>query len=32
MKIVLAHGCFDVLHYGHLLHLAEARSLAARAG
>lgn len=27
MKIVLAHGCFDVLHYGHLIHLQEARKL-----
>lgn len=24
MKIVLANGCFDVLHIGHLWHLAEA--------
>ena len=27
MKIVLAHGCFDILHYGHLVHLQEARQL-----
>lgn len=25
--IVLAHGCFDWLHYGHLLHLQEAKNL-----
>lgn len=24
-KVVLCHGCFDILHFGHLLHLAEAR-------
>lgn len=24
---VLAHGCFDVLHSGHILHLREARTL-----
>ena len=23
--IVLANGCFDLLHYGHLLHFEEAR-------
>lgn len=28
--IVLANGCFDVLHYGHLLHLREARSMGDR--
>lgn len=27
MIIVLCHGCFDILHYGHLLHLREARAL-----
>ncbi len=26
-KIVLANGCFDPLHYGHLLHLEAARKL-----
>mgnify|MGYP001580414626 CR=1 FL=1 len=25
--VVLANGCFDLLHYGHLLHLEEARKL-----
>lgn len=28
--LVLANGCFDVLHYGHLLHLREARSMGDR--
>ena len=27
MKIVLANGVFDILHYGHLLHLREARAM-----
>lgn len=27
MKLVMAHGCFDVLHYGHLLHLQQARRM-----
>ena len=27
MKIVLAHGVFDVLHYGHLRHLQAAAKL-----
>ena len=26
-KIGLAHGVFDLFHYGHLLHLAKAKSL-----
>lgn len=26
-KIVMAHGCFDVLHYGHMLHLEQAKSM-----
>jgi rfaE bifunctional protein nucleotidyltransferase chain/domain len=26
-KIVLANGCFDLFHYGHLLHLEAARKL-----
>lgn len=26
-KVVLCHGCFDILHFGHLLHLAEAKEL-----
>ena len=27
MKVVLAMGCFDLLHAGHLRHLEEARSM-----
>lgn len=27
MEIVLACGCFDLLHYGHLRHLKHAKSL-----
>ena len=27
MKVVLANGCFDIIHYGHILHLREARSM-----
>lgn len=27
MKLVLCAGCFDLLHYGHILHLRAARSL-----
>ena len=27
MKIILANGCFDPLHYGHLKHLQEAKAL-----
>ena len=27
MKIVLTHGCFDILHYGHLCHLRAARRM-----
>ena len=26
-KVVLANGCFDVLHYGHFLHLLAARAM-----
>lgn len=26
MKKVLLHGCFDVLHFGHLMHFKEAKS------
>ena len=26
-KIVFTNGCFDILHYGHLHYLAEAKSL-----
>ena len=26
-KVVLANGCFDPFHYGHLLHLRAARDL-----
>lgn len=25
-KLVMAHGCFDLLHAGHVMHLEEARS------
>lgn len=27
MRVVLANGCWDPLHYGHLLHLQAARAL-----
>lgn len=27
MKIVLCHGCFDILHIGHNLHLEAARKM-----
>lgn len=27
MKIVLANGCFDLLHPGHVAHLQEARAM-----
>lgn len=27
MRVILCHGCFDVLHVGHILHLQEARRL-----
>ena len=26
-KIILCHGVFDVLHYGHILHFREAKKL-----
>lgn len=26
-KIVFTSGCFDLLHYGHICHLEESRSL-----
>lgn len=29
-RVGLCHGCFDLLHYGHLLHLSEAASLVDR--
>ena len=28
--IVLANGCFDILHFGHVKHLQEARSFGTR--
>jgi len=27
MKIILANGCWDLFHYGHLLHLEAARKM-----
>ncbi len=30
LRTVLAHGCFDLLHLGHIRHLQEARSLGDR--
>lgn len=27
MKTVLANGCFDGLHYGHIIHLQQARAM-----
>lgn len=30
MKTVLAHGCFDLVHFGHVLFLQEARKLGDR--
>lgn len=30
MKTVLANGCFDLFHYGHLLHLEAARAMGDR--
>lgn len=30
MRLVLAHGCFDILHIGHHWHLKAARSLGDR--
>lgn len=30
MTVVLCCGCFDLLHYGHLLHLQAARALGDR--
>jgi D-glycero-beta-D-manno-heptose 1-phosphate adenylyltransferase len=29
-KIVFTNGCFDILHYGHVQYLAEARALGKR--
>jgi rfaE bifunctional protein nucleotidyltransferase chain/domain len=29
-KVVLANGVFDVLHYGHLVHLQQARAMGDR--
>ena len=28
MKTALANGVFDLLHYGHVLHLQQARKMA----
>ena len=30
MKTVLCNGCFDLFHYGHLLHLQAARNIGDR--
>lgn len=30
VKVVLCHGCFDVLHTGHIYHLQKARELGTR--
>src|ERR1035437_4434721 len=30
MKVVLANGCYDLFHYGHLLHLQAARRMGDR--
>lgn len=30
MKLVLCHGCFDILHIGHFRHLKEARGFGDR--
>lgn len=30
MKVILANGCFDPLHYGHILHLRAARKMGDR--
>ena len=30
MSLVLANGCFDILHVGHVWHLEEARKMGAR--
>ena len=27
MKLILAHGHFDILHVGHIMHLEQARSM-----
>jgi cytidyltransferase-like protein len=27
LKVGLCHGCFDIMHFGHLRHLSSARSL-----
>ena len=29
-RLVLAHGCYDLLHLGHIRHLQEARKLGDR--
>lgn len=29
-KVILANGCFDLLHYGHMRHLQAARQLGGR--
>jgi len=30
MRLVLAHGCFDILHIGHVMHLEAAKELGDR--
>ena len=30
VRTVLAHGCFDLLHLGHIRHLQEAKKLGDR--
>lgn len=30
MSLVMCHGCFDLLHYGHMLHLRKASTMGSR--